>query len=102
LALAIASARLYFSQRLGKFSDPEPSFKMIACTMTLNIFFLSGLLYSLVLVASYIQAYILLTITTVTAVNGLILFLKFFQSKKREALRRDFYPTDEQQGKKES
>ncbi len=34
--------------------------------------------------------------------NGLILFLKYFQKNKREKLRRDFYPKDQQHGKKES
>jgi hypothetical protein len=90
LALAFASAKLYFSQRLGGFSDPDPTLKVIACIMPIILFFLSGLLYSLVFVASCIQAYSLLTITSVTALNGLILFLKYFQKNKRETLRRFF------------
>ncbi len=65
------------------------------------LLFLSGFLYSLVFVASYIQGYILLTITSVIVLNGFILFFKYFQKNKREQLRRFFYPIDEQ-GKKES
>jgi hypothetical protein len=102
LALSIASAKLYFSQRLGKFSDSDPTIKMLVWIMPINIIFLSGFLYSLVFVDSYIQAYILLTITSIIGLNGFILFLKYFQKNKREALRRDFYPRDEQHGKKES
>jgi ankyrin repeat protein len=102
LALAIASAKLYFSQRLGKFSDPDPTLKMLAGIMPIILLFLSGLLYSLVFVATYIQGYILLTISSVIVLNGFILFFKYFQKKKREVLRKVFYPTDEQQGKKES
>ncbi len=52
--------------------------------------------------ASYIHGYILLTITCVIGLNGFILFQTYFQKTKREELRRFFYPTDEQQGKKES
>jgi hypothetical protein len=102
LALAIASAKLFFAQRLGKFSDPDPTLKMLACIMPIILLLLSGLLYSLVFVASYIQGYILLTISSVIVLNGFILFFKFFQQKNREELREVFYPTDEQQGKKES
>jgi ankyrin repeat protein len=102
LALAIASAKLYFSQRLGGHSDPDPTLKMVGCIMPIILFFLSGLLYSLVFVATYIQGYILLTITSVIGLNGFILFIKYFQKNKREELRRFFYPTDAQQGKKES
>ena len=102
LALAIASAKLYFSQRLGKISDPDPTIKMIACIMPLQILHLSGLLFSLVFVASYIQSYIILSITLVTALNGLILFLTYFKSDKRKALRQIFYPKENQIGKKES
>jgi hypothetical protein len=102
LALAIASAKLYFSQRLGKFSDPDPTLKMLACIMPIILLFLSGLLYSLVFVAIYIQGYILLTITSVIGLNGFILFFKYFQKNNRVELRKVFYPTDEQQGKKES
>ncbi len=101
LALAIASAKLYFLQRLGKISDPDPNINMLLCIMPINILFLSGLLYSLVFVATYIHGYILLTITSVIGLNGFILFQMYFQKNKREELRRFFYPTDEQQGKKE-
>ncbi len=70
--------------------------------MPIILLFLSGIVYSLVFVASYIQGYILLTFTSVIVLNWIVLFFKYFQKKKREELRKFFYPTDEQQGKKES
>jgi ankyrin repeat protein len=101
-ALGFASAKLYFSQRLGSYSDPDPTLKMISVMILINIVFLSGLLYSLIFVASYTQGYILLTIAIVTVLNGLILYPKYFKKDQRKALRGIFYPKDEKLGKKES
>ncbi len=101
-SLSFASAKLFYSQRLGSYSDPDPSLKMIGYVMPINCLQLLGLLFSLVIIASYIQAFILLTIFLVTLSNCGLLYLNYFLNSKRKDMRNLFYSKDNNLGKKDS
>jgi hypothetical protein len=46
LSLTLASAKLFYSQRLGRFADPDPSFKMIVFVAPFIILIIAGNVYS--------------------------------------------------------
>ncbi len=100
VSLVLSSAKMFYSQRLGNYSDTDPHWKMIVFAMLINFLLLPGLLLSLIIVASYIQAFILLAILFVTLFNFVLLKLTYFQKDDQKILRKKLYPNDEENGKK--
>jgi hypothetical protein len=93
---------MFYSQRLGNYSDTDPHWKMIGFAMLINFLLLPGFLLSLIIVASYIQAFILLALLSVTLFNFVLLKLRYFKKDDQKSLTEGFYSNDEENGKKES
>jgi ankyrin repeat protein len=67
----MASTKLFYSQRLGEFSDEDPSATMIWILAPINILLLLGPAFSVVLFATYFEGFFLLSI-------GVMVLMMFF------------------------
>ena len=102
LSLALASSRLFYSQRLGVFTDPDPSLKMTFYALTPNAFLIAGPLFTLILSASYLRLGVLVIIVVVIILNYTTLKLKYFTERHREELVEKFYDNRKFLGTKEA
>jgi len=102
LSLAQSSTRLFFSQRLGIFSDTNPSWKMVVLALPFNILLLLGPVFSLVLSASYFRQLVLVQIAANIALNFFILKSLHFQELHLLDIIRKFYNDMKEYGSKES
>jgi hypothetical protein len=103
LSLAQASTRLFFSQRLGVFSETNPSFKMILLAIPFNFFLLLGPVFSLILTASYFQHLVLIQVAITIALSYFILKYIHFRNKGNlKKIIKDFYNDMKEYGTKES
>jgi hypothetical protein len=79
LSLTLASVRLFYSQRLGRFPDVDPSFKLISFVFPLIMLQISGSVASLVLSAAYLREVVIALI--VFHILAQFIVLKFFLLK---------------------
>jgi ankyrin repeat protein len=82
ISLGWASFKLYYFQRLGPYSDHDPSIKLFLVTTLPIIFLLSGNLYSLILISSYYQLWVVLVIGLSSSVH--YIWLNAIYQKKTE------------------
>ncbi len=82
----MASCKLYFSQRLGLFSDHEPSLEKFLVTALPIVFLLSGNLYSLILISSYYQPLVFLVIGVSSFVHCFCLSAVYREKAQLEKL----------------
>lgn len=80
-SLTLASVNIFYSLRLGRFSEPNPSIKMILFIFPLQVLLLSGPLFSLILVSTYFQGYVFLFVAIIIGLNFSV--MKFFYFRKR-------------------
>jgi ankyrin repeat protein len=73
LSLALASCRLFYSQRLGTFSEPDPSLKMILIILIPIICLISGILYSFIFITIFYEWISLVLIVVTLWANYFIL-----------------------------
>lgn len=57
LSLSVASIRLFFSQRLGRFCDPDPSLQMVLMVAPLIIIIIAVNLFTLIIIATFFHVY---------------------------------------------
>jgi hypothetical protein len=76
LSLTLASVRLFYSQRLGRFLDINPSFKLIVFVFPLIMFQIIGSVASLVLSAAYLREVVIMVILLHVFTQFIV--LKFF------------------------
>jgi hypothetical protein len=81
LALTFSSAQLYFSQRLGRFPDRDPSIRMVIFILPFIVLLITGPLFSLVIFATYFNAGVLIVI--VVNITASFLVLKNVYVRKR-------------------
>jgi hypothetical protein len=55
LSIILSSIKLYYSQRLGRYPDPDPTLKMILFISPFITLLIIGPLFSFVLMATYLQ-----------------------------------------------
>ena len=101
MSLVMASSKLFYSQRLGTFSDHAPSWKMKLVSSMLNIFFLPGFLYSLILITSYFQLYALVVMGVSALLNYIILKVIYFNKKETDTIINRLYNNEKEYGTKE-
>jgi len=87
LSLALTSVKLFYSQRLGRFPDVDPSLQMIAFVFIFILLQITGPLFSLVLLASYFKGYVILFVVFVIAANFIVLNF-IFDKGNQETLRK--------------
>jgi hypothetical protein len=80
LSLALSSVKLFYSQRLGKYQEVDPSMKMTLFAVPFILVLIVGPLCNLVLMASYNYVLVILNIIFNMAFNGLVL-KKFCRDK---------------------
>ena len=102
LSLVLASVKLFYSQRLGIFSEPDPCFLMTISVLPLNALLISGPLFTLILVASYHQISIVFLIMAVLALNWVILKKIYFSKDQKMVLIREIYNNMKESGTKEA
>lgn len=81
--LVCASSKLYYLQRLGFYSDPQPSMRMIFSVLPLQFFYLLGPALSLCLLATYYKLYTLVVIVAAMAIHGLFSYVVFFTKSQK-------------------
>ena len=78
--------KLFYSQRLGRFAEVEPSPKMILFAFPFAIFLIAGPLYSLVLFLSYVKYSILIIpinmLTSLFVTNCILTRKVFFEHEE--------------------
>jgi ankyrin repeat protein len=101
LSLALASCRLYYSQRLGTFSEPDPSLKMILIILLPIICLISGILYSFIFIAIFYEwiAIVLLAVTLLA--NYIILKSIYCRTPEIEKNIERLYNNQKESGTKE-
>jgi ankyrin repeat protein len=102
LSLVLASNKLFFSQRLGIYSDEDPSFKMSLIVAPFNICILMGTLYSLVMMATYAQGYVVVLIGTIVLLNLIFLKLTYLSKDQKDDIIDKFYNQQKESGTKET
>ena len=91
ISLAWTSSKLFYSQRLGIYSEPNLTWQMLLVMLPFNFLMLLGSLTSLILTASYIHNWVLLHISlTITVVNGLLLYWTYFTWTAKNKLSKIF------------
>jgi amino acid transporter len=80
--LVDSSSKLFFSQRLGRYSDQDPTWKMKALVIPLIIPQLAGSLMVLILFAAYQKAPVIILVLVTIVINLIILFKKYFIEKR--------------------
>jgi hypothetical protein len=80
--LVDSSSKLFFSQRIGRYSDQDPTWKMKALVIPLIIPQLGGSLMFLILFAAYQKAPVIILVLVTIVINLIILFKKYFIEKK--------------------
>ena len=55
VTLALTSTKVFYSQRIGQFSEVDPSIRMNLLALPLIILTIAGPLYSIILIASYFR-----------------------------------------------
>ena len=73
LSLVLSGIKLFYSQRLGKFAELDPSPKMMTFVAPLVILLLAGPLYTLVVMSIYLKEYILIYICIILFSNSVVL-----------------------------
>jgi hypothetical protein len=73
LSLALASVKIFYSQRLGRFPDVNPDPAMIVFAFPFVVLQILGLLLSLVILASYFKLMVLLQIGFIILANFIVL-----------------------------
>lgn len=73
LSLSLASVKLFYSQRLGRFYDADPNLKMVLFALPFIVGLIIGPIYSLLLMAAYLQGYVFVLISTIIVANFIIL-----------------------------
>jgi ankyrin repeat protein len=101
LSLVFASSKLFFSQRLGIYSDEDPSLKMSLIVAPFNICILMGTLYSLVMMATYAQGYVVVLIGTIVLLNLIILKYTYLRKTHMDKIINNFYNKQKEFGTKE-
>ena len=81
LSLVLSSVKLFYSQRLGIFLDVDPSPKMIIYAALPILIQLLFPLFSLILITSYLQEYVIFCIGIIMLANMIVLNLKCLKNK---------------------
>ena len=100
ISLALASAKLFYSQRLGCLSIMEPSLKMIFPVFVLALLMLLGPLLCLSLFASYFPKAVFLPILITISLQFTITKMVYFW-KDKNAIIEQFYANKYEHGTKE-
>ena len=79
LSLALSSTKLFFSQRLGRFTDVDPAFTHWITLLPIVSVQIMGPLLSLVLMAAYFRLYIFACIGGIVLINSLVLAIFVFK-----------------------
>jgi hypothetical protein len=75
----LASVKLFYTQRLGRFYDADPNLKMILFVLPFIIALTAGPTYSLILMATYLKGFVFASISMIIVANFCI--FKFLDSK---------------------
>ncbi len=102
ISLVWASIKLFYFQRLGPYSDHDPSIKMILSTSLPIIFLLFGNLYSLILISSYYQLWILLVIGLSFVVQCIVLKATYLKKPDMIHIIKQLYNGNKEFGTKET
>ena len=73
MTLSLSSAKLFYSNRLGIFPDPDPPFLDVLFVLPVIIWLIAGPLWSIILMAAYFQVYAVLAIALILLANYLTL-----------------------------
>ena len=87
ISLVVASTRLFYSQRLGIFSDHAPCLKMMARALFLNFLLILGPLFTLIIVASYFHLYVMVPVI-ITWFSNWIIMNQIYCTKSKVALKK--------------
>lgn len=79
--LSLSSINLFYSQRLGRYPDIDPSLTMIAFTFPFIAFLIAGPLYSLVVTAAYCKGFVILVIFLIIVIHLLVLKIPYLEDK---------------------
>ena len=82
ISFALASIKLFYLQRLGRFADHEPSLKMCIFIFPFIVGLVAGPLFSLVLIATYFQGYAIVCVALIMLANFVALNFIYLNGKQ--------------------
>ena len=80
LSIILSSVKLYYSQRLGRYPDPDPTLKMTLFAIPFITLLIIGPLFSFVLMATYLQGLLPAVIPRKANMSNLILSLSHLKT----------------------
>jgi hypothetical protein len=98
----MASTKLFFTQRLGEFSNEDPSAKMIFILFPINIFLLLGPVLSVVLFAAYFEGYFIVSIAIIILVAFATLKSFYYRKQHIKDITKNDYSEQKEKGTRES
>jgi hypothetical protein len=88
----MASVKLFYSQRLGSFADVDPSPKMVMFVFPLIMLQIGGPVLSLVLLAAYFKALVVLYILFIILTQLIVLHHLYFKGKRNRNFEKLYQP----------
>ncbi len=101
LSLIMASSKLYYLQRFGIFSDPNPSLLMVIPFLPFHFFLLLGNIFILCLLATYFKAGVLVFIALTMLLQTILGLLTFRNNGEEKKIYQYFYRNQETYAKAE-
>ena len=101
-SLILGSCKLYYFQRLGHYSDHEPSLKMILFASFPMMFLVFGILLSLVLISTYYQLWVLAVIFFSSFVHCICLKAVYRKKSASENIIKKLYNNKKEYGSNET
>ena len=98
----LGSCKLFYFQRLGEYSDHDPSLTKTLIAAPLNFLLLAGILYSLILISSYYHLFVLLVIGFSSAVHYFCLNAAYRRKAELVEIIEKLYKNNKEFGTKET
>jgi hypothetical protein len=98
----LGSCKLFYFQRLGEYSDHDPSLTKTLIAAPLNFLLLAGILYSLILISSYYHLFVLLVIGFSSVVHYFCLSAVYREKNQSTKIVEKLYDGKNEIGSKET
>ena len=90
-SLTLASVDVFYSLRLGRFSDFYPTLKMTILVMPFIIILISGPLLSIILMATFFNEYVIVFVASIIFLNTVVMKLLYFRKADRKNIKKIYH-----------
>ena len=97
ISLVLATVDIFYTLRLGSFSDPAPTFKMVLFVAPFTALLTMGPLSSLILVATYFHGHVFIYTFAIISINATVMKYFYFSNKSSLEQIKNLYNHDKRQ-----